>query len=451
MPNPVIVIGGGLAGLAAAARLAKRGHQVELFERSDKLGGTWAPYQLESGVTVDDAPSIIGFPAPWRDLFRKSGRPLEAELAKMGYTLAPAPPPTLILGGGAELTLPTDRGGQYATLAAAYGRSVAQRWGRLLDRLDEVWQSLRGLGLEAELRSRRQLNRTTRRHLLGRRMTLADLATSIDHQDLGALIRSVAYRMGSVPEQTPAFAAVELSVLRTFGRWQLLPIYNEARLDVGRSSILVEALAARLALRKVTVHLSCPIEGIEMRDGKIIAVVTSAGDRPAAAVIVTCDPWHTFSDLLPVASARRTRRRLRELVPAAAPTITHRAALEPTAQVHETVTLNDVGVPTVSYLHQTAGEAVRSVHDFNKTLLRPSYGVAWHGFTSWLRRPPVTTEIAGLYTAGPASPAGPSASQVVLSAALASYGCHDYLATPSERSERSNQTPDRARRRAEEE
>src|SRR6185436_4338855 len=126
MPDPVVVIGGGLAGLAAAARLAKAGYPVELYERSDVLGGSWAPYQLEDGVTVDDAPSIIGFPAPWRDLFRKSGRPLEAELDRMGYALAPAEPPTLIFADGAQLSFPSDRGGQYATLADAYGRPVAE-------------------------------------------------------------------------------------------------------------------------------------------------------------------------------------------------------------------------------------------------------------------------------------------------------------------------------------
>jgi hypothetical protein len=53
--------------------------------------------------------------------------------------------------------------------------------------------------------------------------------------------------------------------------------------------------------------------------------------------------------------------------------------------------------------------------------------VAWHGFSSWLRRPPVTTEVPGFYAAGPWSPAGRSESQVVLSAALAAYGCNDYL------------------------
>jgi UDP-galactopyranose mutase len=112
MTDPVVVIGGGLAGLAAAARLAKAGHQVELYERSETLGGTWAPYRLASSAMADNAPSIIGFPAPWRDLFRKSGRPLEAELARMGYVLEPAQPAEMIFADGTDLTLPTDRGGQ---------------------------------------------------------------------------------------------------------------------------------------------------------------------------------------------------------------------------------------------------------------------------------------------------------------------------------------------------
>ena len=41
MSAPVVVVGGGLAGMAAAARLAKSGYPVELHERSDVLGGRW--------------------------------------------------------------------------------------------------------------------------------------------------------------------------------------------------------------------------------------------------------------------------------------------------------------------------------------------------------------------------------------------------------------------------
>jgi UDP-galactopyranose mutase len=431
MPDPVVVIGGGLAGLAAAARLSKAGHQVELYERSDRLGGTWAPYQLASGVTVDDAPSIIGFPAPWRDLFRKSGRPLESELARMGYALEPAEPPKMIFADGAELTLPADRGGQYATLADAYGRSVAERWQHLIDRLGEVWQTLRGLGFEAELRHRRQLNHTVRRSLFGASLTVADLVRSIDHQHLGALLRSVAYRSGSRPEHTPAFAAVDLYISRTFGRWQVQPLDADSQLDVGRSSILVEALAARLALRKVAVHLGCPIESITIRNGRASAVGTRDGERRAAAVVATCDPWQTFNNLLRLPAARPIRRRLRDLSPAAAPTITHQQVPRPTRPVTETVAFSESGVPTVNYLRQAADGGIRTVHDCRQILPSPSYGVAWSGFNSWLRRPQVTTEFPGLYAAGPWSPAGPGASQVVLSAALAAYGCQDYLGAGS--------------------
>ena len=427
MPDPVVVVGGGLAGLAAAARLAKVGHQVELYERSAVLGGTWAPYQLPSGVTVDDAPSIIGFPAPWRDLFRKSGRPLEAELARMGYALEPAQPATMIFADGAELTLPTDRGGQYTAVTDTYGRQVAERWRDLLYRLDEVWQTLRGLGLEAELRSRRQLNKTATRTLFGRRMTLADLASSIEHDHLGALIRSIAYRLGSVPEQTPAFAAVELSIQRTFGRWQVAALDTHPVLDAGRSSVLVEALAGRLALRKVHIHLGCTVEGIHLRNGHVTAVATSAGDRPASAVVATCDPWQVFNDMLPATAARRIRHQLGRLSPAAAPTISHHDVPAPAARLRETVALTADGIPTISYPRQLADRGLQTRHDFNATRPRASYGAAWSGFASWLRRPPVTTGIPGLYTASSSSPAGPGPSQVILSAALAAGSCHDHL------------------------
>src|SRR5215210_5221956 len=134
--EPVVVIGGSLAGLAAAARLAKAGHRVELFERADQLGGRWSARPLGTGpVMVDDAPAVIGFPAPWRDLFRKSGRPLEAELGRLGYALVPAPSAVLVFPDGSELTWPADRGGQHSALTTAYGRAVAAAWQDFVDRL----------------------------------------------------------------------------------------------------------------------------------------------------------------------------------------------------------------------------------------------------------------------------------------------------------------------------
>ena len=362
-----------------------------------------------------------GFPAPWRDLFRKSGRPLEAELTRAGYRLEPADPATIVFSDGTELCWPSDRGEQLSALTAAYGRPVAERWRDLVDRLDGVWQALRPLGWEAELRGRRQLTRDVRRRLLGRQ-SLARLGRDLGHPHLEALVRSVAYRQGSVPERTPALAAVDLSLDRTFGRWQV-----QGSDEAGRSSVLIEALAGRLALRKVTVHLNTPVQRLERRDGRI-AVWAGDEQRPAAAVVVSADPWHTFTDLLVDERARATRRGLRRLRPAVAPAVRHSLIDEPSTGVSETVSLTADGrthrdLPAAGRCADGAQRARLPVRQRRAPrTVRPG-----DGRRSWLDRPPISTEVPGLFLAGPWSPAGSGISAEILSGALAAYGADPRL------------------------
>ena len=75
----VVVVGGGLGGTASAARLAKLGHEVTLVERADRLGGA-VGFLERDGYRWDTGPTSTALPAVLRDLFRKSGRPLEREL-----------------------------------------------------------------------------------------------------------------------------------------------------------------------------------------------------------------------------------------------------------------------------------------------------------------------------------------------------------------------------------
>ncbi len=75
----VVVVGGGFGGLASAARLAKLGHEVTLLERLDTLGGAVSTV-AEDGFEWDAGPTSMLVPAVIRDLFRKSGRPVEREL-----------------------------------------------------------------------------------------------------------------------------------------------------------------------------------------------------------------------------------------------------------------------------------------------------------------------------------------------------------------------------------
>lgn len=72
----VIVIGSGFGGLGAAARLAARGLQVEVFEKLDQAGGRGYTYHLD-GFTFDGGPTVITAPFMFDDIFELAGRKRE--------------------------------------------------------------------------------------------------------------------------------------------------------------------------------------------------------------------------------------------------------------------------------------------------------------------------------------------------------------------------------------
>lgn len=421
----VLVIGGTLAGLAAAARLAKAGHRVALVADGLKPGGTWAgrPLDEPAGPVVDDAPAVITLPAAWRDLFRKSGRPLDAELARSGWELAPAPPALHRFPDGSELRLPTDRGEQYAALSETYGSAAADRWRDLLDDLDEVWQTLRPLGLESELHGRFQLTRRVET-ILRSKLGLDRLADQQGHPALAALVRDVAYLQGSVPSSTPAHGAVDLAVLRRFGRWT---IRRTDGTETGRTSALVEALAGRLATRRVTM-IDSEATTIMIESGRAAGVITEVGPFRAAAVISTVDPPRLLDQLLAGVELPPQRATLGRLRPALAPTVTATRLPGPvTDELTETVEHRAGAGPLVTVVRRAGATMVELTYDYARPRPDWSRGLAWQGFGSWLVRPPIRGPLPGLYQAGPFSAAGPGLSQTLLSGALASYACHDEL------------------------
>ena len=69
------VIGSGLAGLASACTLAARGHEVEVFEKNEWLGGKAAQLQ-ENGFRFDMGPTILIQPSVLRKIFSEANRDL---------------------------------------------------------------------------------------------------------------------------------------------------------------------------------------------------------------------------------------------------------------------------------------------------------------------------------------------------------------------------------------
>ena len=70
------VVGGGLAGLAAACTLAARGHKVTLFEKNSWVGGKAAVHE-QDGYRFDMGPTILTLPSVLKRIFSEAGKKIE--------------------------------------------------------------------------------------------------------------------------------------------------------------------------------------------------------------------------------------------------------------------------------------------------------------------------------------------------------------------------------------
>ena len=234
----VTVWGRTFAGVAAAVRLARVGHEVALVESPGEADA------LRSAVG-----DTLDFPAPWRDLFKKSGRPAAGALGLHGLDLVPDPDGP-----------PTDRGDVWYADVAALGEPHARAWRDLVDAADDTWQALRPLGLEAELTP----DAVARAGLHPRR-SIADVAGALPHPVLAARVVALASARGLAPDAAPAWLTARLAVSRTFGRWRLQDTAGAAH----PASALVDVLDDRLAERGVRITGTAPEEAdatIDTRD-----------------------------------------------------------------------------------------------------------------------------------------------------------------------------------------
>ena len=149
----VVVIGAGLGGLSAAARLGALGHQVTVLEQAEQIGGKLGLHRRE-GFSFDTGPSLVTLPAVYRDLFLKTGRPLEDELE-----LVPLDPACHYrFPNGLELDLPnTGPAAISRAWAELLGARAGQDWTAFHHRAAQIWDLTRDPFLESPLEGMRTL------------------------------------------------------------------------------------------------------------------------------------------------------------------------------------------------------------------------------------------------------------------------------------------------------
>lgn len=269
--NPVVVIGGGLAGLAAATALAEAGVRVHLIEARPALGGRASTYRdPRTGERIDNGQHILA--GCYRETL--------IFLARLGTVSRLHRPSTLRIpmideqGRRTELALPPLSAPMnlLAGVLAWDGLSLGERLSVL-----RVGRALRGAG---QLSERETVRGWLERHgqsphlcrLLWEPLALAALNQSIDDASAASFVAVTARMFGPEPDAATL----------------LIPAVTLEDLYVVPARSMLERLGGRVtsqARAKLWV-------GHERLDAVIV------GDEriPAAAVIVAV-PWHALHEL----------------------------------------------------------------------------------------------------------------------------------------------------------
>ena len=424
----VIVIGAGLAGLAAAVRLAKLGHQVTICEQDERLGGALGRVDAD-GFSWDAGAASTTLPAALRDLFRKSGRPIESLVQLDPIT----EPRRHLFGDGSVLDLPVgDRAGQLEAWTNLAGEKTAQRWTDLVDSYGEIWQVLRKTSLEPPLMNRLPWNaiRTLKpwqslNRVAGRRL---------DDDRARAVLRYYATQHGSDPKQTPGYVGVWSYLERTFGRWTV----------EGGFGAVADALAQRTTERKIDVRTEAEVTAVSTKDGAVTGVRLADGtELPADIVVSDVDPRELYSRLVDDKAAKKVKRQVMSTHQAQAAYVVHLGLREPVPDLPFETVLH--GSPTV--VVRTGGVApaghqawsvlvhgyptddvldllvARGLHIRDKVVSRQASsswlaGVAWEGFRTARKRAANVSPVKGLYCVGAGAHPGTGVPATTLGAAI---------------------------------
>jgi phytoene dehydrogenase-like protein len=423
----VVVVGGGLGGSAVAVRLAKLGHSVTLLERLDRVGGALG-YVTQDGYRWDVGPVSTALPAVLRDLFRKSGRPLEREL-----DLVPLDPiREHRFQDGSVLPLPAgSRSAQYAAIETALGAGLGSRWLDYTHGFADTWDLLRRHYLERPW-SPEHSGRETRAILSARATLHQAVVQAFDDQRLRAVALHHAVMGGHDPRAVPAWTGMMSYVEQNFGVWTV---------PDGMGSFAA-ALTRRLHERRVDVRLGTPVRDIAIRGDRAVGVLTDTGTVDADAVVCAIDPRRLPS----------LGRMVRRTMPAIPPVVCHLGLRGRVPDLAHEVVLhgdplivvrtNGSGPPDTrawtllgrgrgaeDLVTALAGRGIdvrdavevrvdRSPTDLVEHFGQSPYGVLWQGRRTLQRRAGTATPWANVYCAGAHAAPGAGVPFVGLGAAL---------------------------------
>ena len=299
--HPIVVIGSGLGGLAAAVVAAARGHRVAVYDKNSWLGGKAAVLE-EEGFRFDMGPTILTVPSVLKRIFAEAGESMEDWLPLIRLD----PQWRCFFNEGDVLDLIEDVPAMGKKAEAFSGKKGLaegyEKFLRVSEHLHDVserfffWKSVEDI--RDTMNIRENMNPATLRDVLSLRMGRSVAGTirgMIPDERVSQMLDHFVQYVGSSPFASPAVLCSIAHMQTSGGVWY----------PVGGTRAVAEALKKLGEKLGVVYHTGREVEKIVIEGDAVQGIVLAGGDRVAAsAVISNMDSIRTYDELVGGDAAR---------------------------------------------------------------------------------------------------------------------------------------------------
>jgi phytoene desaturase len=285
----VIVIGAGIAGIAAAIRQAVKGHEVTVYEANAYPGGKLSEFR-SGDFRFDAGPSLFTMPHYVDELFTLAGKnPKEAFSYEKLETVC-----RYFYEDGTRINAWANRD-KLADEIALKTKDPASAVHQFLDYSARIYAITHAIFLEKSLhRLRSFLNRETLKAVFRfpkidpfRSMNAANTNFFKDDKTIRFFNRYATYN-GSSPYKAPATLNVIPHLEQHFG----------AYFPKGGMVAITQSLVTLAENLGVKFYYNAPVEEILVEDKKVKGIRLNGENIPADRVISNMDIWFTYRQLL---------------------------------------------------------------------------------------------------------------------------------------------------------
>ena len=306
-PEKIAVIGAGIGGLCTAARLAKAGHLVTIFEASSRTGGKCRTEWI-GRYAFDTGPSLLTLPAVYRDFFQRTGdvmgRVLELEEVNPSFDYR-------FHDGTSVKFANLSRKKTLTSIEQTLGADAAAEWNRVMLRAEAMWDVSREPFIESELKSPISL--------LKRPRLIRDLkiispwkslrGIGITNPYLAKIMDRYATYSGSDPRYAPAVLSTIAFVEEAFGAWHIK----------GGIGTLAEKITERCEKLGVDIRLNSRVNEIVLNKSRVTGVVVNGATLTFDRVVANADAQFVYEKLLaPTKKVVNIRKKLAKQEPSLA-------------------------------------------------------------------------------------------------------------------------------------